>query len=122
MDDKIGSLEVGKLADLVVLNKNPFEVKPTDIAEIDVTYTMMNGRFTHTPGQKEIEGESKDLFLDSREIAPKTSYHLPLSKEMKALFASLRFASRFCCDRHHLNCQSCAEEAMLRSRGLIVDD
>jgi len=30
MEDKIGSLEVGKYADLVVLEKNPFDVDPFD--------------------------------------------------------------------------------------------
>ena len=122
MDDKIGSLEVGKLADIVVLENNPFAVKPTDIAEIGVAYTMMDGRFTHTPTEKDIEGESKDKFLDTREITPPaTSSYAPQSKEMRALFASLRFASRFCCDRHHLDCGECAEQRMLRARGLIID-
>ena len=121
MDDKIGSLEVGKLADLVVLEKNPFEVKPTEIAEIDVAYTMMDGRFTHTPGDPDIKGESRDKFLDSREITPTTSSVVPQSKELKALLASLNFASRFCCDRHHSSCRDCKQWAMLRARGLVVE-
>lgn len=121
LDDKIGSLEVGKLADIVVLEGNPFEVEPSDIADINVAYTMMDGKFTHTPEDTDVEGESKDKYLDSREIVPTASYLAPESKEMKALVASLRFASRFCCDRHALNCPNCAEQAMLRARGLIVD-
>ena len=41
MDDQIGSLEVGKLADLIVLDKNPLE----DIQNSNtVIYTMVNGR------------------------------------------------------------------------------
>jgi len=47
MEDKIGSLEVGKYADLVVLDKNPFDVDPMDLSKIDVLMTMMNGRFTY---------------------------------------------------------------------------
>ncbi len=121
MDDKIGSLEVGKLADIVVLDNNPFDVKPTEIAEIGVDYTMMDGRFTHRPADEEIEGESKDKFLDSYEFTPKTSSNRPQSKEMKSLSASLLFASRFCCDRH-ANCRQCAEQRMLRARGLIINE
>lgn len=47
MDAKVGSLEVGKLADLVVLSANIFEVDPHDIHRADVTLTMMNGQIRH---------------------------------------------------------------------------
>lgn len=47
MEDKIGSLTVGKYADLVVLDENPLDVAPEEIAEIDVLMTMMDGRITH---------------------------------------------------------------------------
>ena len=47
MEDKIGSLEVGKLADIVVLNENPFEVDPLQLEEITVHKTMMDGKFTY---------------------------------------------------------------------------
>ena len=50
MEDKIGSIEVGKYADLVVLEKNLFEVKPRDIADVNVMATMMDGKFTHRDG------------------------------------------------------------------------
>ena len=50
MDDKVGSLEVGKLADIVVLDGNPFEVEPLAIKDINVNITMMDGRFTHRDG------------------------------------------------------------------------
>ncbi|HEX5171660.1 MAG TPA: amidohydrolase family protein, partial [Cyclobacteriaceae bacterium] len=40
MDDEIGSLKVGKLADLIVLDKNPLD----DIRNSNsVVYTMVNG-------------------------------------------------------------------------------
>ena len=47
LDDHVGSLELGKRADLVVLGRNLFEVPPHDIASVPVDLTMMNGRFTH---------------------------------------------------------------------------
>jgi len=45
MEDKLGSLEVGKYADLVVLDKNLFDIDPTEISEVNVLMTMMDGRF-----------------------------------------------------------------------------
>jgi len=47
LEDKIGSIEQGKRADLIVLAKNLFDVSPDDIASTPVDMTMMNGRFTH---------------------------------------------------------------------------
>ena len=46
LEDKIGSIEQGKRADLIVLAKNLFDVSPHDIASTPVDMTMMNGRFT----------------------------------------------------------------------------
>jgi len=50
MEDKIGSLEVGKYADIVVLDNNPFDVDKMEISKINVLKTMMNGRFTYEAG------------------------------------------------------------------------
>ena len=47
LDDKLGSLQAGKLADIVVLDANPFEVDPAELAEIKVLKTMMDGEFTY---------------------------------------------------------------------------
>jgi predicted amidohydrolase YtcJ len=47
LDQKIGSIEVGKLADLVVLEKNLFEVAPNDIHKTRVVMTVMNGQVRH---------------------------------------------------------------------------
>ena len=43
----IGSIESGKLADMVVLQENLFKVAPNEIARVPVVMTMMNGCFTH---------------------------------------------------------------------------
>ena len=47
MEDKVGSLEVGKHADFAVLDADPYEAKPGTAHKIDVLMTMMDGRFTH---------------------------------------------------------------------------
>ncbi len=47
LDDQVGSLEVGKRADLIVLDTNIFEVDPHDIHRSTVTMTMMNGLVRH---------------------------------------------------------------------------
>ncbi|MEU0495762.1 amidohydrolase [Mycobacterium sp. NPDC006124] len=47
LDDQIGSLEVGKLADLIVLDRNVFEIDAHDIHAANVTMTMMNGKVRH---------------------------------------------------------------------------
>ncbi len=44
LNDRVGSVEVGKLADLIVLDRNIFEVDPHDIHATNVTMTMMNGQ------------------------------------------------------------------------------
>ena len=47
MDRDIGSIEIGKLADLVVLERNLFEVASHDIHKTKVLMTVMNGKVTH---------------------------------------------------------------------------
>ncbi|MCV7402233.1 amidohydrolase [Mycobacterium fragae] len=46
-DDVIGSLEVGKYADLVVLSKDPRTVPTEEIADLDVRATFLAGRQVH---------------------------------------------------------------------------
>ncbi len=50
MEDKIGTLEVGKYADLVILEKNLFDVDTHDVTDVKVMGTMMGGKFTHRDG------------------------------------------------------------------------
>ena len=47
VEDQIGSIQVGKKADLLILGANPFEVDVYRIGDIEVDMTMMNGRITH---------------------------------------------------------------------------
>ena len=44
LDDKQGSIEVGKRADLVVLNKNLFDLDPYEISDAYVTMTIFDGQ------------------------------------------------------------------------------
>lgn len=46
-DDRIGSIEVGKYADLVVLSADPRAVEPEEIADLEVLATYMAGRQVH---------------------------------------------------------------------------
>jgi predicted amidohydrolase YtcJ len=47
LEDRIGSIETGKLADLVVLGANLFQVQPERIHTVPVLLTLMDGRPTH---------------------------------------------------------------------------
>ena len=47
MDDKIGSIEVGKLADLILLDRNIFEIPEEEIHATKVLATMMDGKIWH---------------------------------------------------------------------------
>lgn len=49
-DDVIGSLEVGKYADLVVLAADPRSVPPEDIADLEVRATYLAGRQVYAKG------------------------------------------------------------------------
>ncbi|SMO78337.1 Imidazolonepropionase [Gracilimonas mengyeensis] len=57
MDHEIGSLEEGKLADLVVLDKNPLEnIRNTD----SVVYTMVNGRLFDATTMNEVGNQPQE--------------------------------------------------------------
>ncbi len=56
MGKEIGSLKEGKLADLIVLDKNPLDnIRNTEF----VKYTMINGRIYDAATMNEIGNESK---------------------------------------------------------------
>jgi predicted amidohydrolase YtcJ len=50
MEDEIGSLEVGKLADLVVLDRNLFAVDAYEIHQAKVVMTILDGEVVYTAG------------------------------------------------------------------------
>jgi len=45
MQDKIGTIEPGKLADLVVLGQDPFKVDPSQLINTPVERTMVGGKW-----------------------------------------------------------------------------
>jgi predicted amidohydrolase YtcJ len=50
MEDKIGTLETGKLADLVVLDRDYFTVPDAQLRNIRSVLTMVDGRIVHNDG------------------------------------------------------------------------
>ena len=52
-EHKVGSIEVGKLADIVVLSENLFEIEPSDIyKKTAVLLTMVDGRVVYDKSDK----------------------------------------------------------------------
>ena len=52
-EDVTGSVEVGKFADLVVLDRNLFDIEPEQISDTQVVLTLFDG--------KPVYGSPKDL-------------------------------------------------------------
>lgn len=46
-DDTTGSIEVGKLADLIVIDQQLFDIEPADISETQVLLTLFGGEVVH---------------------------------------------------------------------------
>jgi predicted amidohydrolase YtcJ len=47
MESKLGSIEPGKLADLIVLSADPLAVPENEIPNIEVVATLVDGRAVH---------------------------------------------------------------------------
>jgi predicted amidohydrolase YtcJ len=48
LDDRTGTIETGKRADLIVLDRNLFSSPPTEINETRVVLTLIDGRVVHS--------------------------------------------------------------------------
>lgn len=60
-ENKKGSIEVGKLADLVVLNDSILKANKTEIKDVKVDLTMINGNVLHDPKQLSQKGKYESL-------------------------------------------------------------
>jgi predicted amidohydrolase YtcJ len=47
-EDKLGSIEEGKLADMVVLGEDILTVPPENIKDVPVDMTIIDGKVVHT--------------------------------------------------------------------------
>ena len=50
MDDRLGTIEVGKLGDLAVLDRNLLEAQPAELLEARVLTTIVGGRIVYSAG------------------------------------------------------------------------
>lgn len=54
MEDKLGTLEPGKLADIAVLSENVFQKPMEDMRDVKVSLTICNGKIVYTLGGRNI--------------------------------------------------------------------
>jgi len=52
-EDRIGSIETGKYADFIILDRNLLEIPADDISETKVLRTVFNGRVVYEEGNRE---------------------------------------------------------------------
>ena len=68
IEDEVGSIEVGKLADMIVLDRNLFGIPATEISEAKVLLTIFNGKIVFdansSPNGEEAIEERYDIELD----------------------------------------------------------
>ena len=60
----LGSLEVNKKADLLILSKNPYQVDPMDLESIEVVETIMDGHSTNLLKLSKVSGGKFLVFDD----------------------------------------------------------
>lgn len=53
--DRVGVIAPGMLADLIVIDRNPFRIKPTEISETQVRMTLIEGQVVHQSDKKQGE-------------------------------------------------------------------
>ncbi|MFD2158899.1 amidohydrolase [Rubritalea tangerina] len=87
LENEIGSIEVGKNANLTVLDKNPYKVDPMKLKDINVLATVLEGR--HFPVPKTTKKLSSNiLFGPSPFVALQLPQHDPLNLNSHRLHGS----------------------------------
>ena len=56
-EDRVGSIEVGKRADIVVLDRNLFNIPVTQISETSVLFTLLDGVAVYAAKKQETLSE-----------------------------------------------------------------
>jgi len=56
-EDRVGSIEVGKRADIVVLDRNLFNIPVTQISETKVLFTLLDGVAVYAAKKQENSSE-----------------------------------------------------------------
>lgn len=51
-EQTIGSIEVGKFADLIIIDRNPFTISPEEIEHVNVINTIIGGRLVYQQNEK----------------------------------------------------------------------
>jgi predicted amidohydrolase YtcJ len=64
-EKELGTLEVGKLADLVVLDRNLFEIPVEEIQDVQVVLTMVDGAIVFQDHSKISNSLSRDIALNT---------------------------------------------------------
>lgn len=80
LDDIVGSIEVGKKADFVILDRDPLSIPKKDLINLKVLQTWMNGRSTYK--SKELKTNSFAELIPSFE---KTKHHEPVKHHKKEI-------------------------------------
>jgi predicted amidohydrolase YtcJ len=85
-----GTLEVGKLADLVILSANPVKVDPATIKDIKVMQTIKEGRVVYTrPAGGSQKTAALPAFGDGADVHPPAGPQRPLTEEDRRVLAAL---------------------------------
>ena len=61
IDSEVGTIEVGKKADMILLSQNLFEIDPVDIPKTKVLATMFDGKLVHDVVYEIGDSETVDL-------------------------------------------------------------